>query len=165
MVFSEVFLFACSTDSKVRMKELILEHDLNRVVVASCSPKTHETLFMDTLRDAGLNPYLLEMANIRNQCSWVHSDQSELATQKSKDLVRMSVKRLTKQEPIVRQQVPVLPVALVVGGGLAGLTAAVTIADQGFKTHLIEQSDSLGGRYLASLPTLEGFDPVEYIPG
>jgi heterodisulfide reductase subunit A-like polyferredoxin len=139
-----------------------LEHDLNRVVVASCSPKTHETLFMDTLRDAGLNPYLLEMVNIRNQCSWVHADQSELATQKSKDLVRMSVKRITKQEPIVRQQVPVLPVALVVGGGLAGLTAAVTIADQGFKTHIIEQNDSPGGRHLSSLPTLEGFDPAEY---
>ncbi|MDB9822890.1 FAD-dependent oxidoreductase, partial [Deltaproteobacteria bacterium] len=165
VVLSEVFLFACSTDSKVRMKELILEHDINRVVVASCSPKTHETLFMDTLRDAGLNPYLFEMANIRNQCSWVHSDQSELATRKSKDLVRMSVKRITVQEPIVSQQVPVLPVALVVGGGLSGLTAAVTIADQGFRTHLVEQSDSLGGRHLDSMPTLEGFDPAEYIPG
>jgi heterodisulfide reductase subunit A len=165
VVWSEVFLFACSTDSKVRMKELILEHDINRVVVASCSPKTHETLFMDTLRDAGLNPYLLEMANIRNQCSWVHSDQSELATKKSKDLVRMSVKRIVKQEPIIRQEVPVLPVALVVGGGLAGLTAAITIADQGFKTYIIEQGDSLGGRYQNSLPTLEGFDPAQFIPG
>jgi heterodisulfide reductase subunit A len=165
VVWSEVFLFACSTDSKVRMKELILEHDMNRVVVASCSPKTHETLFMDTLRDAGLNPYLLEMANIRNQCSWVHSDQSELATRKAKDLVRMSVKRITKQEPIISQQVPVLPVALVVGGGLAGLTAAVTIADQGFKTHIIEQGDSLGGRHQYNLPTLEGFDPAQFIHG
>jgi heterodisulfide reductase subunit A len=165
VVWSEVFLFACSTDSKVRMKELILEHDINRVVVASCSPKTHETLFMDTLQDAGLNPYLLEMANIRNQCSWVHSDQSELATRKSKDLVRMSVKRIVKQEPIVSQQVPVLPVALVVGGGLAGLTAATMIADQGFKTHIIEQGDSLGGRHRNSLPTLEGFDPAQFIPG
>jgi heterodisulfide reductase subunit A2 len=165
VVFSEVFLFACSTDSKVRMKELILEHDLNRVVVASCSPKTHETLFMDTLKDAGLNPYLLEMANIRNQCSWVHSEHSEVATQKAKDLVRMSVKRITHQEPIITQQVPVLPVALVVGGGLAGLTAAVTIADQGFRTHLVEQSNSLGGRHQVGLPTLEGFDPAGYIPG
>jgi heterodisulfide reductase subunit A-like polyferredoxin len=164
VVWSEVFLFACSTDSKVRMKELILEHDINRVIVASCSPKTHETLFMDTLREAGLNPYLFEMANIRNQCSWVHSDQSELATQKSKDLIRMSVKRLTRQEPIVSQPVPVLPVGLVVGGGLAGLTAAKTIADQGFRTHIVEQSDYLGGRYQDSLPTLEGFDPAAYIP-
>ncbi|MEW6186367.1 MAG: FAD-dependent oxidoreductase [Thermodesulfobacteriota bacterium] len=164
VVYSEVFLFACSTDSKVRMKELIQEHDLNRVVVASCSPKTHETLFMDTLRDAGLNPYLLEMANIRNQCSWVHAGQSEVATRKSKDLVRMSVHRITKQEPIATQQVPVLPVALVVGGGLAGLTAALTMADQGFKTHIIEQSDALGGRHRESLPTLEGFDPAGYLP-
>jgi heterodisulfide reductase subunit A-like polyferredoxin len=165
VVLADVFLFACSTDSKVRMKELILEHDINRAVVASCSPKTHETLFMDTLRDAGLNPYLLEMANIRNQCSWVHSDQSELATRKSKDLIRMSVKRVTMQEPIVSQEVPVFPVALIVGGGLAGLTAAVTIADQGFKTHIVELSDHLGGRHQESLPTLEGFDPAEYIPG
>ncbi len=165
VVWSEVFLFACSTDSKVRMKEVILEHDINRVVVASCSPKTHETLFMDTLQEAGLNRYLLEMANIRNQCSWVHSDQSELATRKSKDLVRMSVKRITMQEPIVSQQVPVLPIALVVGGGLAGLTAAITIADQGFKTQIVEQSDHLGGRHQDSPPTLEGFDPAEYIHG
>ncbi len=163
VVMSEVFLFACSTDSKVRLKELIEEHDLNRVVVASCSPKTHEQLFRDTLREAGLNPYLLEMANIRNQCSWVHAEQSGLATQKSKDLIRMSVKRVALQEPIVGKPVPVVPAGLVVGGGLGGLTAALMLADQGFETHLVEQADRLGGRHINSPPTLEGFNPEQHV--
>jgi heterodisulfide reductase subunit A len=160
VVMSDVFLFACSTDSKVRLKEIIEKHDLNRVVIASCSPKTHEQLFRDTLREAGLNPHLLEMANIRNQCSWVHADVSELATQKSKDLIRMSVKRVALQEPIARKPVPVTPAALVVGGGLGGLTAALMLADQGFETHLVEQAAKLGGRHIHSPLTLEGFDPA-----
>lgn len=158
VAFSEVLLFACSTDSKVRITERIIEHDINRVVVASCSPKTHENLFMDTMREAGLNPYLLEMANIRNQCSWAHSKLPEPATQKSKDLVRMSVRRVALQEPIISKPVPVLPVCLVAGGGLAGLTAALTLAEQGFQTHIIEQAAHLGGRHIGSRPTLEGFD-------
>jgi heterodisulfide reductase subunit A len=163
VVMSNVFLFACSTDSKVRLKEIIEEQDLNRVVVASCSPKTHEKLFRDSLREAGLNPYLLEMANIRNQCSWVHAGMSELATQKAKDLVRMSVRRVVLQQPIVSKPVPVIPTGLVVGGGLGGLTAALMMAEQGFETHLVEQSDQLGGRHLDSPPTLEGFDPAEHV--
>ncbi|MFH1076659.1 MAG: FAD-dependent oxidoreductase [Pseudomonadota bacterium] len=159
VALSEVFLFACSTDSKVRMKELIEKHGINRVVVASCSPKTHEELFMATLREAGLNPYLLEMANIRNHCSWVHGDKPEMATQKAKDLIRMSVHRVALQEPIKSKPVPVVPRGLVVGGGLAGLTAAVTLADNGFQTYLVEQSGQLGGRYLEGAPSIEGFDP------
>jgi heterodisulfide reductase subunit A len=163
VVLSDVFLFACSTDSKVRLKEIIEEHDLNRVVVASCSPKTHEKLFRDTLQEAGLNPYLLEMANIRNQCSWVHADVSELATQKSKDLIRMSVERVALQRPISSKRVPVTPTSLVVGGGLAGLTAALMLADQGFDTHLVEQAETLGGHHLNSPPTLEGLDPAKKV--
>ncbi|MFH1673609.1 MAG: FAD-dependent oxidoreductase [Pseudomonadota bacterium] len=163
VVLADVFLFACSTDSKVRMKELIMEHDLNRVVVASCSPKTHEELFRASLREAGLNPYLLEMANIRNQCSWVHADESASATQKAKDLIHMSVKRVAVLEPIVSKPVPVVPTGLVVGGGLAGLTAALDLADQGFKTYLVEQSDRLGGRHIDSPPTLKGLDPGKHI--
>jgi len=163
VVMSDVFLFACSTDSKVRLKEIIEEHNLNRVVVAACSPKTHEKLFRDTLQEAGLNPYLLEMANIRNQCSWVHADVSELASQKSRDLIRMSVERVALQEPIASKRVPVTPTGLVVGGGLGGLTAALTLADQGFDTHLVEQAGSLGGRHLNSPPTLEGLDPAEKV--
>jgi heterodisulfide reductase subunit A len=163
VVMSEVFLFACSTDSKVRIKDLILENDINRVVVASCSPKTHEELFRDTLREAGLNPYLLEMANIRNQCSWVHGNLSGSATQKAKDLIRMSVSRVSLQEPIVSKPIPVTPVGLVVGGGLAGLTAALTLADQGFETHLVEQSDGLGGRHLNNPVSLDGFNPRHHV--
>jgi heterodisulfide reductase subunit A-like polyferredoxin len=162
---SDVFLFACSTDSKVRLKEIIEEHALNRVVVASCSPKTHEQLFRDTLQDAGLNPYLLEMANIRNQCSWVHANVSELATQKAKDLIRMSVRRVALQEPVKSKPVPVIPTGLVVGGGLAGLTATLALADQGFETHLVEQADRLGGRHMTSPPTLEGLDTAKHITG
>jgi heterodisulfide reductase subunit A len=165
VVMSDVFLFACSTDSKVRLKEMIEEHALSRVVVASCSPKTHEQLFRDTLRDAGLNPYLLEMANIRNQCSWVHAGVSELATQKAKDLIRMSVKRVALQVPIKSKPVPVIPTGLVVGAGLAGLTAALMLADQGFETHLVEQADHLGGRHLTSALTLEGLDTAKHVEG
>jgi len=163
VVMSDVFLFACSTDSKVRLKELIEQHDLNRVVVASCSPKTHEKLFRDTLQEAGLNPYLLEMANIRNQCSWVHADVSELATKKSKDLIRMSVKRVAVQEPIASKPVSVIPRGLVVGGGLGGLTAALMLADQGFETHLVEQDDNLGGRHVSGPRTLEGLDSTDHV--
>ena len=165
VVLSEVFLFACSTDSKVRIKEYILEHDINRVVVASCSPKTHESLFRDTLREAGLNPYLLEMANIRNQCSWVHGNEPGNATQKAKDLIRMSVSRVALQEPIISKSVPVVPAGLVVGGGLGGLTAALMLADQGFDTHLVDQADQLGGRHLMSSATIDGFDPAQHIRG
>lgn len=163
VVLSDVFLFACSTDSKVRIKERIIEHDINRVVVASCSPKTHEELFRGTLREAGLNPYLLEMANIRNQCSWVHTNRSEMATQKAKDLIRMSVSRVALQKPIVSKPAPVTPAGLVVGGGLAGLTAALTLAEQGFETHLVEQADRLGGRHINSPVTPEGFDPARHV--
>ena len=163
VVLSNVFLFACSTDSKARMKELILEHDINRVLVASCSPKTHEELFRDTLREAGLNPYLLEMANIRNQCSWVHSSEPALATQKAKDLIRMSAKRVAFQVPIVSKPVPVISEGLVVGGGLAGLTAALELADHGFETHLVEQAAGLGGRHLNSSLDSDGFNPKSHV--
>lgn len=163
VVLAEVFLFACSTDSKVRIKERILEHGINRVVVASCSPKTHEDLFRDTLREAGLNPYLLEMANIRNQCSWVHPDEADYATRKAKDLIRMSVSRVGLQEPITSKPVPVTPAGLVVGGGLAGLTAALTLADQGFETHLVEQANQLGGRHLNNPVAVAGFDPARHV--
>ncbi|MFP3869465.1 MAG: FAD-dependent oxidoreductase [Syntrophobacteria bacterium] len=146
VVYVDHLLFACSTDSNEQIKKIVQEHDLNRVVVASCSPRTHEPLFQDTIREAGLNKYLFEMANIRDQCSWVHADDSEAATEKSKDLVRMAVARATFLEPLQETRVPVVQTALVVGGGAAGMTAAVNLAEQGFQAVLVEKDAELGGR-------------------
>jgi len=145
VVYAENNLYTCSQDSIARITEKVKEHNLNRVVVASCTPRTHEPLFQDSIRMAGLNPYLFEMANIRNQCSWVHSHHREIATQKAKDLVRMSVARVSRLEPLYKVELPLERSALVIGGGLAGLTAALNLAQQGFPVHLIEQSARLGG--------------------
>ncbi|RME90475.1 MAG: FAD-binding protein, partial [Anaerolineae bacterium] len=138
-------LYTCSQDSIRHIAGVIREHNLNRVVVASCTPLTHQPLFQDSLRMAGLNPYLFEMANIRNQCSWVHSDDREAATQKAKDLIRAAVARAALLEPQHTIEVPVQHTALVVGGGAAGMTAALTLAEMGFPVHLVEKSDHLGG--------------------
>jgi heterodisulfide reductase subunit A2 len=138
-------LFTCSQDTQDRMVELIKEHNLNRIVVAACTPRTHEPLFQETVRNAGLNAYLFEMANIRNQCTWVHSGSKEEATEKSKDLVRMAVARASLLEPIPELTVDVNKSALVVGGGVAGMTAALSIADQGYEAAIVEKSAVLGG--------------------
>lgn len=142
---SEWNLYTCSQDSIQHISEQIKEHNLNRVVVASCTPLTHQPLFQDSLRAAGLNPYLFEMANIRNQCSWVHSHDREAATDKAKDLVRMAVARAGLLEPQHTIEVPVQQAALVIGGGSAGMTAALTLAGQGFPVHLVERTAELGG--------------------
>jgi heterodisulfide reductase subunit A len=138
-------LFTCSQDTQDRMVELIKEHSLNRIVVAACTPRTHEPLFQETVRNAGLNAYLFEMANIRNQCTWVHSGSKEEATEKSKDLVRMAVARASLLEPIPELSVEVNKSALVVGGGVAGMTAALSIAAQGYEAAIVEKSAVLGG--------------------
>ena len=145
VVHSEHSLYACSQDSIKLITERVQEHNLNRVVVASCSPLTHGPLFQDSLRQAGINPYLCEMANIRNQCSWVHSDDWEVATQKAKDLVRMAVARAALLSPRPTLDVQIVHSALVVGGGAAGMTAAIAIADQGYPVHLVEKETELGG--------------------
>ncbi len=160
---AEDFVFSCSTDTQVRMMETIRERRLNRVVVASCSPRTHEPLFRETLREAGLNQYLFEMANIRDQCSWVHAEDHPAATEKARDLVRMSVARAALLEPLKQFPVPVEQSALVIGGGPAGLTAALTLADQGFPTHLVEKSARLGGMALRLHRTAEGHDVQSYL--
>jgi heterodisulfide reductase subunit A-like polyferredoxin len=157
------FLFTCSTDSGENIVKAIKEHRLNRVVVASCSPRTHEGLFRDTLRQAGLNPYLFEMANIRDQCSWVHQAAHDKATDKARDLVRMSCARARLLEPLSQFPVPVDQTALVVGGGVGGMTAALSLAEQGFYTHLVEQADSLGGFARNLATTVEGFDVRKYL--
>ena len=155
---AEEYIFTCSTDSQEKMAQTIKERGLNRVVVASCSPRTHEPLFQETLRKAGLNPYLFEMANIRDQCSWVHQAEHASATDKAKDLVRMSVARAVLLQPLHRFPSPVVQAALVIGGGLAGLTAAHSLAAQGFFTHLVEREPELGGLAKRLHRSLEGFD-------
>ena len=137
--------YACSTDSLDNIKDVIKEHNLNRVVVASCTPRTHEPLFQDTCRDAGLNPYLFELANIREQCAWVHQQEPDLATEKAKDIIRMSVARVALLDPLYTQKLDFNHGGLVIGGGVAGMTAALDIAEKGFTTHLIEREPELGG--------------------
>ncbi|MEJ5348978.1 MAG: NAD(P)-binding protein [Desulfosoma sp.] len=146
VVHAEDLLFTCSTDSTEKIKKIIQEKNLNRVVVASCSPRTHEPLFQECLREAGVNKYLFEMANIRDQCSWVHGTTPEEATRKSKDLVRMAVAKALFLEPLHEMPVPVTQKALVLGGGMAGMTAARYLADQGFFTFLVEREPELGGQ-------------------
>jgi heterodisulfide reductase subunit A len=163
VVFATNFMFTCSTETQQEIIDLIKEHRLNRVVVAACSPKTHEPLFQETLREAGLNPYLFELASIRDQCSWVHGNNPEKATQKSKELIRASVARAVQLEPLYDKSYPVINEGLVIGGGLAGMTAALTIADQGFHVHLVEKDDRLGGFAKNLKFTLEGHFPSRLI--
>jgi heterodisulfide reductase subunit A len=145
VVYAENNLYTCSNDTQERIKEKIKEHNLNRVVVASCTPRTHEPLFRNTLREAGLNQYLFEMANIRDQCSWVHMHEPEKATAKAKDLLRMAVAKVKLDEQLYPRPLEISHDALVIGGGLAGMTAALELAGQGFIVHLIERESVLGG--------------------
>jgi len=145
VVYVEENLFTCSQDTQDKMAEVIRKNDLNRIVVAACTPRTHESLFQETLLSAGLNKYLIEMANIRNQDAWVHASVPELATEKAKDMVRMAVAKCLLARPLAESDFPLTRSVLVVGGGIAGLTAAVSLARQGCRVHLVEQSDRLGG--------------------
>ncbi|MCU0593775.1 MAG: FAD-dependent oxidoreductase, partial [Desulfobacterales bacterium] len=172
VVLAENNLFSCSADTQELMAKKIGEHRLNRVVVAACTPRTHEPLFQDTLMVSALNPYLVEMANIRNQNAWVHQREPERATDKAKDQVRMAVVKASLSQPIQRGKVSVVPKALVVGGGMAGMQASLSLADQGFETVLVEKSERLGGngwnvnttdRGLAVRPFLEGL--IERVEG
>ena len=145
VVLVENNLFTCSTDTQTLISEKIQEHRLNRIVVAACTPRTHEPLFQDTLKEAGLNGHLVEMANIRNQNAWVHQKEPEKATEKAKDQVRMAVARAAVAYGLTPLKVDVVQKALVIGGGIAGMKAALMLAGQGFPTVLIERSDQLGG--------------------
>ena len=138
-------MFTCADTSLSNIKDMIHQHRLNRIVVASCTPRTHEPLFRETLREAGLNPYLFEMANIRDQCSWVHSAVPQSATEKAVELVKMSIARARTLWPLEGGTLTVDQTGIVIGGGLSGMTAALALADQGFNVHLVEQSDRLGG--------------------
>ncbi len=145
VVYAGELLYACSEDSQTTIQKMIDKHALNRVVVASCSPRTHAPLFQETIHQKGLNPALFEMANIRDQCSWVHADAPEAATAKAKELVAMAVAKVRTHRPLTPQTLGVTPTALVIGGGLAGMTAALGIARKGFAVTLIERTGKLGG--------------------
>ncbi len=161
VAYVEDNLYTCSIDAQEAIKKAIEEHDLNRVVVSSCTPRTHEPLFRNTIREAGLNPYLFEMANIRDQCSWVHMRQPEEATRKAKDLVRMAVAKARLIEPLYSVSIPVNSGALVIGGGIAGMTSALNLADQGFEVNLVERGKELGGNLRHVYYLLGGDDPQQ----
>ena len=156
VVYTGSNLFTCSQDTQDMMKQVFADNRINRVVVASCSPKTHEGIFQDTMVSVGLNKYLFEMANIRNQDSWVHSKDPNAATVKAKELVKMAVARARTLGPLTETIIPVKRAALVIGGGVAGMTAALALADQGFETSLVEKEKELGGMAVNLTETLEG---------
>jgi heterodisulfide reductase subunit A len=160
---AEESLFACATNTAKAISDTIRDKGLNRVVVAACTPRTHEPLFRDTLREAGINQYFFDMANIREHCSWVHSKEPEAATQKAKDIVRMSVARTAMLEPLQEFSLPVNKVTLVIGGGVAGMTSALALAEQGFESYLLEKTPDLGGTARRLHYTLEGLDVQAFV--
>jgi len=158
VVYAEENLYSCSGDTQDKIKDRIREHRLNRVVVASCSPRTHEPLFQATVAEAGLNPHLFAMTNIRDQCSWVHMKEPDKATEKSKDLVKMAVARAMRLKALPKVKLPVTRAGLVIGGGIAGMTAALSLAGEGFDAFLVEQDKELGGNARSIARTVEGED-------
>jgi len=163
VMYAEWNMYTCSQDTQERIKERIVEQGLNRVIVASCTPRTHEPLFQETLQEAGLNRYLFEMANIRDQCSWVHMHEPQAATEKAKDLVRLAMAKARGLAPLPRYPQPVIPRGLVIGGGLAGMTAALALAEAGFETYLVEREEELGGKVRHIYYTLDGDGVQDYL--
>ncbi len=163
VVYAENGLYICSTDTQEKIKKAINDFNLNRIVVASCTPRTHETLFRNTIREAGLNPYLFEMANIREHCAWVHSDNKVKATEKAKDLVRMAVAKVKLLEPLEVKYLPIKKSALVIGGGVAGMVSALSLANQGFNVYLIEKDRELGGNFRKINYLINGENPKEFL--
>ena len=163
VVHVEDNLFTCSQDSQDHIKEILLEKQINRVVVASCSPRTHEPIFQETIREAGLNAYLFEMANIRDQNTWVHMNNPDIATAKAKDLVRMAVAKVAWNEPLHQVPISVTRAALIVGGGVAGMAAALSMADQDCKVYLVERFSELGGNARRLQSTWQGENIKAYL--
>jgi len=151
-------LYTCSQDTQEKIKGMIREHNLNRVIVAACSPRTHEPLFQETIREVGLNRHLFEMANIRDQCSWVHQHEAEKATKKAKELLKMKVAKAALIQPLKEIEIPVHRKALVIGGGIAGMNAALEVARQGFECYLVERHKELGGNLRNLYSTIAGGD-------
>ncbi len=164
VAYAEANVYTCSQDTQKLICEEIQQNKLNRVIVASCTPRTHEPLFKETVREAGLNPYLFEMTNIRDQCSWVHMHEPKEATEKAKDLVRSIVAKAALLKPLKKPVISVTQVGLIIGGGVSGMTAALELAKQGFEVHLIEKEKELGGhlRTMYSLLGEKG-DPKEKV--
>ncbi len=165
VAYVEENMFSCSQDTQEKITEVVKEHQLNRVVVAACTPKTHEPLFQETLINAGINKYLFEMSNIRNQCSWVHKNDPDKATEKSKSMVRMAVSKAALLEPLTESPMAVTQAALIVGGGVAGMAAAKNMSEQGFRTFLIEKTDSLGGQARHLHETWRDEDVQQHLAG
>ena len=163
VAFTTTTIYTCSQDTQELMKQTIIDENLNRVIVASCTPRTHEPLFRETLREAGLNEYLFEMVNIREQCSWVHQQEHELATEKAKSLVRGGVGKSRLLEPLRLSKVGVTKAALVVGGGISGMTTSLSLARQGYKVYLLEKESELGGNLTYIKRTIEGLDMQEFL--
>jgi heterodisulfide reductase subunit A len=137
--------YTCAAPGQEEIKKHIREHALNRVVVASCSPRLHEPTFRNCVAEAGLNPYLFEMANIREHCSWVHSTNREAATQKAKDIVKMAVARARLLKSQIESEIPVTDAAMVIGGGIAGIQTSLDLADAGHMVYLVEKQPTIGG--------------------
>jgi len=163
VVLADQNLYTCSADTQTIIKDMIKDYSLNRVIVASCTPRTHEPLFQETIREAGLNRYLFQMANIRDQCSWVHMNQREEATEKAMDLVRMAVNKARNIQPLERIKLGVTPKTLVIGGGITGMVAALNFADQNFETYLVEIEKVLGGFARNIYTTLEGGNVQDFL--
>jgi heterodisulfide reductase subunit A len=165
VVYTEENMFSCSQDTQDKITRIIKEQRLNRVVVAACTPKTHEPLFQETLINAGINKYLFEMANIRNLCSWVHKADPEQATEKAKDLIRMAVAKVALFEPLTEPTMQINQRALIIGGGVAGMVAAKNLAEQNYVTYLIEKTDTLGGQARHLHETWRGENIQQYLAG
>lgn len=163
VVYATNTLYACSQDSQEMIKQLIKDNNLNRIVVASCTPRTHEPLFQETIREAGLNKYLFDLADIREQCSWCHMGNREEATKKAIKIAKMAIAKARLLEPLKTETVNVTPIGMVLGGGIAGMTSALSLADQGFKVHLIEREADLGGLARNLFMTLERDNVQEFL--
>jgi heterodisulfide reductase subunit A len=163
VVHVEHNLFTCSADTQTKIKEMITEYNLNRVIVASCTPRTHEPLFQKTIQEVGINPYLFDLASIREHCSWVHKNDPEKATEKAKELVEMMVEKVVRNKPVYKQPVKVSPACLIIGGGIAGMTAALELSDQKLEAHIVEKSEYLGGNLRNIHFLLDKEDPKAFL--
>jgi len=163
VVFSDRNLYTCSSDTQQKIKEMIKEHNLNRVIVASCTPRTHEPLFQNTIKEAGINPYLFDLTSLREHVSWVHRNDPKKATEKAKVQVAKAVARVRTNKPVIKEPVNVTHSCLIIGGGIAGMTAALDVAEQGFDAYIIEKENVLGGNLLNVYHTFDERDPQKFL--